>query len=317
MMNKHASKSVLLVVSLAVLLTLTGCSLFRKSAPAQNENTNTIANENTNAMENKNVNASSKIIVNLSGQSGVAAQPGFVTIAEVDGKAMVDVKVAAGPAGVVQPAHIHDGTCANLGGVALGLDNVVSGSSQTQLDISINELMAKLPLAINVHKSVPEIGVYVACGDITANSVMEDDDEDEDEDDDNANMNANVNLNMNTNVNANVNANVNTNINANVNANVNLNVSAGIKIFAVSARNFAFDKSEIKVKKGDKVRINLTSANGFHDWVVDEFDAVTAQVNTGQSASVEFVADKTGTFEFYCSVGSHRAMGMKGKLIVE
>src|SRR3990167_9256749 len=39
--------------------------------------------------------------------------------------------------------------------------------------------------------------------------------------------------------------------------------------------------------------------------------------NTGQSASVEFTADKAGGFEYYCSVGTHRAMGMVGAFIVE
>jgi uncharacterized cupredoxin-like copper-binding protein len=50
---------------------------------------------------------------------------------------------------------------------------------------------------------------------------------------------------------------------------------------------------------------------------VDEFDARTVIVQPGQTAEVEFVADKTGTFEYYCSVGTHRQMGMVGKLIVE
>ncbi len=54
-----------------------------------------------------------------------------------------------------------------------------------------------------------------------------------------------------------------------------------------------------------------------HDWVVDEFDAKIAQVAAGKTTSVEFVADKTGTFEYYCSVGKHRQNGMVGKLIVE
>ena len=38
---------------------------------------------------------------------------------------------------------------------------------------------------------------------------------------------------------------------------------------------------------------------------------------TGQIDEVEFVVDKAGTFEYYCSVGNHRQMGMVGKLIVE
>ena len=90
-----------------------------------------------------------------------------------------------------------------------------------------------------------------------------------------------------------------------------------IKTFDLTGKNFAFSQSEIKVKKGDKVKINFKSTDGFHDWVVDEFNAKTSQVNTGGSTSVEFVADQAGMFEFYCSVGRHREMGMVGKLIVE
>ena len=89
------------------------------------------------------------------------------------------------------------------------------------------------------------------------------------------------------------------------------------KEFNITGRNFAFSQSEIRVKRGDKVKINFQSTQGFHDWVVDEFDARTSRVNDGQKTSVEFTADKQGTFEFYCSVGTHRAMGMKGRLIVE
>jgi plastocyanin len=35
------------------------------------------------------------------------------------------------------------------------------------------------------------------------------------------------------------------------------------------------------------------------------------------STFIEFVANKKGKFEYYCSVGEHRAMGMKGNLVVE
>ena len=33
--------------------------------------------------------------------------------------------------------------------------------------------------------------------------------------------------------------------------------------------------------------------------------------------SVTVVSDKTGSFEYYCSVGTHRQMGMKGTLTVK
>jgi plastocyanin len=87
--------------------------------------------------------------------------------------------------------------------------------------------------------------------------------------------------------------------------------------FNVKGVPFSFDMKEIKVKKGDTVTINFESSEGFHDWVVDEFSAATKQVQPGTPTSVTFIADKIGEFEYYCSVGSHRAQGMVGKLIVE
>ena len=89
------------------------------------------------------------------------------------------------------------------------------------------------------------------------------------------------------------------------------------KVFNITGKNFAFSETEMKVKKGDTVTVNFESTTGFHDWVVDEFKAKTQQVRPGTKTSVTFVADKAGTFEYYCSVGSHRAEGMTGKLIVE
>ena len=85
----------------------------------------------------------------------------------------------------------------------------------------------------------------------------------------------------------------------------------------LEAKSFSFSQKEIRVKKGDKVKITLVNKDGFHDWAVDGFNAKTKQLQVGQSDTIEFVADKTSTFEYYCSVGQHRANGMVGKLIVE
>lgn len=88
------------------------------------------------------------------------------------------------------------------------------------------------------------------------------------------------------------------------------------KSIVVEGGNFYFKPNEIKVKKGEKVKITFTSAGGMHNFVIDEFNVASETVN-GKSTTVEFTPDKTGTFEFYCSIGSHRQMGMKGNLIVE
>ena len=91
----------------------------------------------------------------------------------------------------------------------------------------------------------------------------------------------------------------------------------GVAVFEISGKNFSFTPNVIRVKKGQKMRITFSSENGLHDWVVDEFNASTIRVNTGEEATVEFTPDEVGTFEFYCSVGQHRANGMVGTLIVE
>ena len=90
-----------------------------------------------------------------------------------------------------------------------------------------------------------------------------------------------------------------------------------VKVFNVAASSFAFNPSQIKVNKGDTVRIVLTNTSGNHDWVLDEFAAKTQTIQAGQTDQVEFTASKTGTFEYYCSVANHRQMGMVGKLIVQ
>jgi plastocyanin len=89
------------------------------------------------------------------------------------------------------------------------------------------------------------------------------------------------------------------------------------KTFNVVGSSFSFDVKEMRVKQGDTVTVNFRNADGLHDWVIDEFNARTDRINAGGTDTVTFVASKKGTFEYYCSVGNHRAMGMVGKLIVE
>ncbi len=81
--------------------------------------------------------------------------------------------------------------------------------------------------------------------------------------------------------------------------------------------DFAFSEEEIRVNEGDTVRITLNAIDMPHDWVVDELDARTEIAQPGETVTVEFVADQAGEYEYYCSVGQHRAQGMVGTLIVE
>jgi plastocyanin len=80
---------------------------------------------------------------------------------------------------------------------------------------------------------------------------------------------------------------------------------------------FYFKPNTITVKKGQKVKINFTSKDMVHNFVVDELAVKSPTVKGGTNATFEFTPDKTGTFEYYCSIGQHRAKGMVGKITVE
>ncbi len=92
--------------------------------------------------------------------------------------------------------------------------------------------------------------------------------------------------------------------------------SVPAKVFTVTGTNYAFDPSTITVNKGDTVKIIFKDDDGIHNLVVAGYGVSTRTINSGQDV-VEFVADKTGEFEYYCSVGSHRDLGMTGTLLVK
>ena len=73
----------------------------------------------------------------------------------------------------------------------------------------------------------------------------------------------------------------------------------------------------LTLKKGDRVKITFKNSQGFHDFVIDEYSLASKKTQSPTEEVLEFTADKVGSFEYYCSVGSHRQMGMKGTLIVE
>src|SRR5215204_5000625 len=95
----------------------------------------------------------------------------------------------------VHPAHIHSGTCAELGDVVVPLNDItqIGGdaertgasdaipvkSSLTVVDMPLQEIIDG-GHAINVHLSADEIGTYIACGNI-GGAVTTDEGEEENE----------------------------------------------------------------------------------------------------------------------------------------
>ena len=123
------------------------------------------------------VSAVDPVTVNLLAQNE-SGQSGTATLTEENGQTTVTFALTGSPSGVSQPAHIHMGSCSELGAAKYTLTSVVDGLSTTVLDKTIAELTAELPLAINVHKSAEEASVYYSCGNILAETVAGGEEED-------------------------------------------------------------------------------------------------------------------------------------------
>lgn len=90
-----------------------------------------------------------------------------------------------------------------------------------------------------------------------------------------------------------------------------------IKVFNLVAKQFDFTPSTITVNEGDTVKINVTSKDVPHGFVIPDF-GVNKVINPNTTVSVEFIANKKGTFTFRCSVYCGEGHpGMSGTLVVK
>ena len=105
------------------------------------------------------------LTINLGAQNN-SGENGTATLTPEGHKTKVVIEMSNAPAGVAQPAHIHEGTCDKLDKAPKWkLEPVKDGKSTTMVPVPLKTIM-KNKTAINVHKSPAEIQVYVACGDI-------------------------------------------------------------------------------------------------------------------------------------------------------
>src|SRR5262249_36297162 len=69
----------------------------------------------------------------------------------------------------------------------------------------------------------------------------------------------------------------------------------------VIARKFAFVPKTIQVKKGEKIRLLVTSEDVDHGIAIKEYD-IDQVIKAKQTKTIECTADRAGKFEFVCSV---------------
>jgi len=88
------------------------------------------------------------------------------------------------------------------------------------------------------------------------------------------------------------------------------------QVIAVTMRADEFDPRTINVATGAKVRLVLTSVGRTYSMAIDGY-GVSAVVAAGNTVYLDFVADKTGTFNYFCNmdIGDGKST-MTGRLVV-
>lgn len=90
---------------------------------------------------------------------------------------------------------------------------------------------------------------------------------------------------------------------------------AGAPVIRIGMEDFRFIPSEIRVKAGQQVNLQLTNRGAIlHDLVVPTL-RIHAEAAAGQQMTVGFIAPRAGVYEFYCGVAGHREAGMTGRLV--
>jgi cytochrome c oxidase subunit 2 len=93
--------------------------------------------------------------------------------------------------------------------------------------------------------------------------------------------------------------------------------AAGVHEIPVTAKKYEFTPSSIHVKKGEHVKLLITAVDHDHGFKLPAFD-IQQELKKGDTTTIEFTADKAGTFRFACShvcgLGHRR---MKAELVVE
>ena len=90
-----------------------------------------------------------------------------------------------------------------------------------------------------------------------------------------------------------------------------------IKTINIVGYNFGFDVTGPQINKGDNVKIIFSVTSGTHGLAIPGLNVDTAPISPGQEKVLEFTADKSGTYDFYCNTycgSGHREM--TGTLVI-
>ena len=107
-----------------------------------------------------------------------------------------------------------------------------------------------------------------------------------------------------------------------------------VQVVEMTAKKYAYSPEEIRVKKGTRVQLKIRATDRTHGFKIQLYpegtpekgepglriadNQINFKLEENQERTIEFVAERPGTYIFRCSVFcgmGHR--GMNGKVIVE
>jgi len=92
--------------------------------------------------------------------------------------------------------------------------------------------------------------------------------------------------------------------------------AAGAPVVEIKASRQGFRPATVGLRKGEGVRVVLTSADGEHCFAVDGL-RIEKRIVPGRATSFDLTPDRVGTFPFYCCLETGKAADTeRGTLIV-
>lgn len=91
-----------------------------------------------------------------------------------------------------------------------------------------------------------------------------------------------------------------------------------IREITVEGSEYSFSPKSLTVEAGERISLTFKNTGNLpHNFTIDELAVRTKTVAAGGSGTIEFTAEKSGTFTFYCGITGHRQLGMEGNLEVQ
>jgi len=91
-----------------------------------------------------------------------------------------------------------------------------------------------------------------------------------------------------------------------------------VREISVSGTEFSFSPATLSFTSGEKIRLTFNNTGSApHNLIIEGTEIGTKTISGGKENIIEFVAPASGTYAIFCSVGSHRQLGMEGTVTVE